>query len=411
MDVPPDDAGPAAGPRAAPPRRVVVVGAGLAGAATVAALRSQGFDGHLTVLGAEGVPAYDRPPLSKELLSRTEPVWLATDLGFDVAAADDVRLAEPATALHVAGGTLTVRTGRAEIPADAVVVATGAHATLPPAWAGARTLHTAADAAALRGALAPGVRLVVVGAGWIGAEVAGVAAAAGIDVTVVEAADVPLAAALGGVGALTTPWYAAAGVRLVTGTAVTAVADGVVTLGTGERLAADVVLVAVGARPATTWLAGSVPLTTSGGVAVDGAYRAVGGPPGLLAVGDAAVRASARHGVVPGGHWDGALRGPAIAVRALLAGPDGERSDDPADDPAPYVFSTQLGHELSLYGLPGAHDDVVVRGDADAPAGVLWFSPGTDRLTAALAIDRPRDVAAARRLFAAPTLPHLTRTP
>ena len=131
------------------------MGGGLAAAGTVAALRAEGWRGRLTVLGTEGVPPYDRPPLSKELLSRPGPVWLSADLGLDLAAADDVRLAEPATALTTDGNGFTVRTATGEVVADAVVLATGAHAVVPADWAGARTLHTAADADALRPLLTP----------------------------------------------------------------------------------------------------------------------------------------------------------------------------------------------------------------------------------------------------------------
>lgn len=109
--------------RSAPPSSVVVVGAGLAGAAAVGALRAEGFAGRVTVLGAEGLAPYDRPPLSKELLTRTEPVWLAEDLGLDVAVADDVRLAEPATGLAVGEDGVVVRTVEGEVAADAAVLA------------------------------------------------------------------------------------------------------------------------------------------------------------------------------------------------------------------------------------------------------------------------------------------------
>jgi NADPH-dependent 2,4-dienoyl-CoA reductase/sulfur reductase-like enzyme len=352
----------------------------------------------------------------------------------------------------------------------------------------------------------------VVGAGWFGAEVATVAAAAGVDVTVVEAASTPLQGALGPqVGALTVPWYAAAGIRLLTevrvtgvdpagvrvvagpggagrsdaavqtgtsaaaaagrsaaattgtGTVATAgrsaaatadtgtvaerVGDGAATARVGDGAAAgrvdtgataepgqdaptdetllpaDVVLVAVGARPATGWLGDAVPREPDGSVPVDEGHAPIGGSPRVRAVGDVARRRSARHGWVPGGHWDAALRGPAVAITALLRdlpalldSPDaGSHAAIPADhtlpDHAPYVFSTQLGHEIGLYGLPDASDEVVLRGDPTSAEGwtALWFAPGTDRLTAVLAVDRPKDVAGARRLLAGPTLPDLDR--
>ncbi|WP_043609276.1 FAD-dependent oxidoreductase, partial [Cellulomonas carbonis] len=132
------------------PGSVVVVGAGLAGAATVAALRDQGFDGHVTVLGAEGLEPYDRPPLSKELLDRTAPAPLRDEVGADVALADDVRLDDAATGLDLDGPHPAVRTATGVVVADAVVLATGAHAVVPPTWRGARTLHTWRDATGLR---------------------------------------------------------------------------------------------------------------------------------------------------------------------------------------------------------------------------------------------------------------------
>ena len=395
------------------PRRVLVVGAGLAAVQTVAALREQGFDGSLTVIGAEGVEPYDRPPLSKHLLDRAAPAWLSDEVGVHVTAlADEVALDDPALALTVDPSGVHVATERRTLRADAVVVATGAHAVRPTGW-DALTLHTAADAELLRGLLAPGTRLVVVGAGWIGAEVAGVAAAAGVDVTVLEAADAPLAGPLGArVGALTAGWYDEAGVRLLTGARATSVrADGV-TLVDGHHVPADVVLAAVGARPTTGWLGEALVREPDGSLRTDEAFAVldVPGVPGarhVRAVGDVALRRSARHGWVPGGHWDGALRGPAVLAADLLR--PGEA--DPAD-PAPYVFSTQLGHDLTLFGRPGPADDVVLRGDPRAGEGwaALWYRPGTDTVAAVLTVDRPRDVGAARRLFTAAGLPTLPRT-
>lgn len=395
-------------------RSVVVVGAGLAGSQSVTELRRSGFTGQVTLLGAEGVEPYDRPPLSKELLTRTEPAWLRDELGADLAAAD-VRLDSPATGLELTADGVRVHLAGDAVVADAAVLATGARAVRVPGWDSALTLHTAADAATLRAALVPGARLVVVGAGWIGAEVAGVAARHGVHVTVVEAATAPLAAALGpAVGALTVPWYEAAGVRLVVGVGVVAVHPDAVELADGEVVPADVVLAAVGARPASAWLAPTLPLTPDGSVEVDEHYRVLAdgrARTDLVAVGDLARRRSRRHGWVPGGHWDGALRGPAVAVQSLLAGrdvPDARPTDAPPADPAPYVFSTQLGHELTLHGMPGARDDVVLR-QGDVGFTALWFTAGTDEVTAVLAADRPRDVAAARKLFTGTSLPRLDR--
>ena len=391
------------------PRDVLVVGAGLAATQTVAGLRERGFTGRVVVLGTEGLPPYDRPPLSKHLLDRATPTWLADEVGADLLAlADEVHLSTPARALSLSGERPEVLTDEGTLTADALVVATGAHAARPAGWEAALTLHTAADAERLRAALVPGSRLVVIGAGWIGAEVAGVAAAAGVDVVVVEATGAPLMAALGPtVGELTAPWYATAGVRLLTGEHVVEVGANGVRLADGKLVQADVVLAAVGARPTTDWLAGALPREIDGSLRVDEHQAVIGAPRSVRAVGDVALRRSARHGWIPGGHWDGALRGPAALVADLLGMPD-----ETPIDVAPYVFSTQLGHELALFGHPSTQDEVVLRGDPAHGEGwaALWFRRGTDELGAVLTVDRPRDVGAARRLFTAPDLPRLDRT-
>lgn len=427
-------------------RDVLVVGAGLAGARTVAELREAGFDGRIRVLGAEGVPPYDRPPLSKHLLDRTEPAWLSDEIGVDLSAlADEVRLDLPARRLLLDGPRPAVLTDDGETAADDVVLATGAHAVRVPGWEPALTLHTAVDAARLRTALTPGSRLVVIGAGWIGAEVAGVAAADGHDVVVVEAALTPLSAVLGEqVGDLTTHWYHEAGVELITAARVTAVRPDGVDLADGRKLPADVVLAAVGARPSTGWLAGALPLGPAGAVQVGHRYAVLGRVepqrppeptggrpvfvvrdrngaladvrpevPGLWAVGDVATRWSPRHGTVPGGHWDGALRGPKALVGHLLGRP----VPSPDDDPAPYVFSTQLGHDLALFGTPGPADEVVLRGTPGAGGWTaVWLrddgrgpTPDSRGIGAVLVVDSPRDVGAARRLFTGEALSRAER--
>ncbi|MFE5311155.1 NAD(P)/FAD-dependent oxidoreductase [Isoptericola sp. NPDC056605] len=394
------------------PRSVVVVGAGLAGAQTVAALRAHGFDGRITLLGAEGVPPYDRPPLSKELLTRPEPVWLSADLGVDVdALADDVRLAEPARALTSGPGGVVVTTARSEVAADAVVLAVGSVPLVPPGFAASSLLHTAADADRLRAALRrpDGLRLVIVGAGWIGAEVAGVAAGAGADVTVLEAAAAPLSRQLGhDVGSRLAGWYAEAGVRLRTGAAVAAVEDSGVVLADGEHVPADLVLTAVGARPASGWLEGALPLDPRGALLVDGDGR-VPGHPRVWAVGDVASRAHPVFGTVPGGHWSAALHDPDPTVRAMLG------VEQAGGGHAPYVFSQQLGHDLALLGLPvTAGPDaspVVLRGTpGEGPWAALYLDPAQDpavegapdgvaTVRAVLLVDSPRDVGGVRRLM------------
>ncbi|MFE7507534.1 NAD(P)/FAD-dependent oxidoreductase [Promicromonospora sp. NPDC057488] len=431
------------------PSSVVVVGAGLAGAQTSAALRQHGFEGRLTVLGAEGLPPYDRPPLSKELLKRTEPVWLADDLGIDLTAlVDDLRLADPATRLEADREQVVVRTASGDdVVADAVVLACGSAPLRPAGWDAAMTLHTAGDAERLRAAAVPGTRIVVVGAGWIGAEVAGVAAGAGAQVTVVEAGSVPLERQLGrSVGGLLAPWYDAAGVTLVTDVAVEKVlpgpaggapGGGSVVLADGRVLEADLVLAAVGARPASGWLAGSLPLESNGGLRVNRAGRLTGlhsptDPAGRLhldalrrvwAVGDIATREHPVFGPVPGGHWSAALHDPEVTVRALLglderaAEPEHVRERlglAPIPSHAPYVFSQQLGHDLALFGVPSPFDEVVLRGTPTTSGGwaVLYLENALDRhprrtpdghrvatVRAVLLVDSPREVGQVRKLM------------
>ncbi len=378
-----------------------MVGAGLAGLRTVAELRAAGYTGHVQLIGAEEHPPYDRPPLSKELLSKPAPVWLAEDLGHDLAAlADDVHLGVRAASLSVAGdGVQVTSAGGVTFAADQVVLATGSHAVRPPEWTGVLTLHTLDEAEHLRRALAERLEVIVIGAGWIGAEVAGVAAGAGSTVQVLESGPVPLWRQLGEeLGGRTVPWYAEAGVRLHTQAAVTAVEHGKVTLADASTLTGDLVLCAIGARPDTGWLAGSVPLTDRGQVLVDAGGRSP--VPGVWAVGDVAERDHPLFGRVPGGHWSAALTDPAALARAMLG------QELPAAEPAPYLNSSQLGHQLTVYGR--LTSDRITRGDPAAPPWTELCLEG-DRLTGAVIADAPRDVAAVRKLLGRGELPVLDR--
>ncbi|CAN5176913.1 FAD-dependent oxidoreductase [soil metagenome] len=370
-------------------QRVVVVGAGLAGARSVQELRAQGFSGEIVLLGAEPHLPYDRPPLSKQVLlgkaddSALDVPWTELDV--------DVRLSTAATGLRP--GTVTTTGG--QLHYDGLVLATGARARLPAALRGPDThvLRTLDDALRLRSALVPGARVVVVGAGWIGAEVATAAAAAGCRTTVVEAAPGPLWGALGAVGALTAPWYDAAGIELRTSIPVEAVEPGAVLLPGGERLAADAVVVGVGATPDVDWLvAGGLELDR--GVVVDEHLAASWG--GVVATGDCAARWSPRFGDrLRVEHWDDALHAPAAAVATLLGRPT-------VHDPVPYFWSDQLGHRVQHVGHAAGADAVVSRGAPGDPDGwaVGWLAG--ERLVALLAVDRPRDLAQARKRIGTP---------
>ena len=373
---------------------VVVVGGGLVGARAAQELRAQGHTGRLTLVGAEPHLPYDRPPLSKDLLlGRSDDSTLDGDL-----TGVEVRLGVTATGLRPG----VLETDGGDLDHDGLVLATGAHARHLPGVEGphVHVLRTVDDARRLRAELRPGARVVVVGAGWIGAEVATAAATAGCRTTVVEAAAAPLAAALGEVGALTVPWYAAAGIELRLGVTVAAVEPDGVVLADGDRVAADAVVVGIGATPATGWLTGSG-LHVDGSVLVDEHLAASW--PCVVAVGDCAAWTSRRFGTrLHVEHWDDALHGPTVAAATMLGG-------DAVHDPVPYFWSEQLGHRLQFAGYHRAADEVLHRGEPGSPDGwsVCWLTGG--RLDAVLAVDRPRDLAQGRRLVASAAHPDRRR--
>ncbi|MGO1582042.1 MAG: FAD-dependent oxidoreductase [Actinomycetaceae bacterium] len=397
---------------------VLVVGAGVAGLRTVAALRARGHDGSIALVGAEAEAPYDRTTLSVDLFTRASPPDLAAEglgdldeLGAQwwpglraatIASDDDGAVVElrPSGAVPAGSGSPVAAEDRpTRVRARRVVVATGARAVTPP-WPATRTLRSAADAAHLRAAVGPGTRLVVVGAGWIGTELAGAAAAAGARVMVLEAAGQPLGHAPDVLAEHARPWFAEAGVELVTGAEVASVdaaAGGgqVVTLAGGRELAADVVVAALGAVPETEWLGALTPRGPGGHVLVDAGGRSQG-PAWLWAVGDAAA-IDAGDVVVPGAHWESALRHPDAVAASVLGLPL-------PDLPAPYVFSEQLGHDLAIVGTPVGSPGVVRRDDA----GTTWLWTDTNgRLVAGATADHPRDVPPLRRALAGGGRPEL----
>ncbi|MFF0410013.1 NAD(P)/FAD-dependent oxidoreductase [Kitasatospora sp. NPDC004745] len=367
--------------------QVVVVGAGLAGAQCALKLRQGGWRGRIVLVGEERHAPYDRPPLSKEvLLGKTDATPLDIDyphLGIELLTGRRATGLTPGV-LHTDGG---------ELPYGALVIATGATPRRLPGAERAHLLHTLDDALALRALLRPGLRLVLVGAGWIGAEVATAAREAGCTVTVVEAGPAPLPGALPTeVGSAMAAWYAEAGVELRCGVGVAAVESGSVLLADGSHLAADEVVVGVGARPATDWLAGSgVELDGTGAVLVDERLRT--GVPGVFAAGDCVSYPSARVGArLAVQHWDHALQSGEAAAAAVLG------AEAPPYDPVPYFWSEQFGRMVQYAGRHAAGDRMLWRGGpGDASWAVLWLRDGVP--SALLTVDRPRDLTQGRRLI------------
>ena len=364
-------------------QRVVIVGGGLAGARTAQELRTQGYDGSLTLLAAEPELPYDRPPLSKGRLQGD-----GENVTLDIPWADldvDLRLGCRATGL--AAGLVT--TDDEDVPYDGLVIATGAQPLRLPG--DALTLRGVDDARRLRPHLVPDARIVIVGAGWIGAEVATVAAEAGCAVTVVEAGKTPLTALPREVGKLAIPWYAKLGIDLRLGAKACEVGIDRVLLEGGEQIPADIVLVAVGAAPDTDWLAGSG-IDVEHGVLVDEHLAA--SLPGVVAVGDCIARWSPRYDIrLRVEHWDDALHGPTVAAATLLG-------KEAVYDPVPYFWSDQLGHTLQWAGFAKGADSVVRRGRAGQKDGWAFCWMAGPRLVAMLTVDRPRDLVQGRRRIA-----------
>jgi 3-phenylpropionate/trans-cinnamate dioxygenase ferredoxin reductase subunit len=383
----------------------VVVGASLAGLRAAETLRAEGHRGRIVLVGEEDHPPYDRPPLSKQVLAGTWPPERATlaDEARLAAQGLEARLGCRAVGLDAEARRVSLDDGTV-IDADGVVVATGCRARhLPGTGPGVHVVRTLEDSAGLRAELlagGPGTRVVVVGAGFIGSEVASTCQGLGCRVTVVEAAPTPLALALGEqVGAACGALHGRHGTELLTGVGVAAVRapgpgqPGAVVLADGRELAADVVVVGIGVAPNVEWLEGSG-LTLGNGVLVDQALFAADR---VVAAGDLARFPHSAYGEVRIEHWQMAAELGVAAGRSLRAG----RADAPAFDTVPYFWSDQYGMKFQLLGHPSPDDEVVVvDGALDGERFVaLYGSAG--RLTAAVALSRPRQLMAYRPLLSA----------
>ncbi|WP_328808107.1 NAD(P)/FAD-dependent oxidoreductase [Nonomuraea antri] len=361
---------------------VVVVGAGLAGVRSVEALRGRGFTGRITLIGQERHRPYDRPPLSKAVLKgETDSSFVDTDL-----TALEVGFWPGVSAKTLRAGV--VETTEGELGYDGLVIATGADPITLPGDGPQHVLRTLDDAHELRARLVPGARVAVIGAGWIGAEVATAARRAGCAVTVIEAGPAPLSHAVGAeLGARTLPWYDGIDLRL--DTMVGSVEEGGVELLDGEFIDAHVVVTGIGVRPAVEWLAGA-DIDLHNGVVVDEHLRA--SLPNVVAVGDCANWWSRRFQTrLRVEHWDTALSAPEVAVATLLG-------DDAVYDPVPYFWSEQFGHMMQYTGHHPAGDRLLYRGKPEGKWSACWVKDD-DTLAAVLSVDRPRDYVQGRRII------------
>ncbi|SDP71150.1 Reductase C-terminal [Streptomyces sp. cf386] len=381
-----------------------MVGASLAGLSAARSLRKQGYDGRLVVIGDEFHRPYDRPPLSKEFLAGTlgeADLALESD-GEDLDA--EWLLGARATGLDRTERAVRLADGR-EVRADGVVIATGAAARMLPGTeglAGVHALRTLDDARALRDELAGGGRLVVIGGGFIGAEVASTAYALGLDVTVVEVAPTPLAGPLGAsMGAVVSGLHTDHGVRLLCGVGVKGLSGerrvDAVLLEDGRSIPADIVVVGVGARPCVEWLQGSgVELDNGVKCGADGRT----GLAGVVAVGDCAnwydPRTGAHRRVE---HWTGARERPDAAVATLLAG----GAVEPGVPRPPYFWSDQYGVKIQFAGHAVGADSVTVEEGAADDRNVLAVYRRAGRPVAVLGMNQPRLFMRWRKQLAAAT--------
>jgi NADPH-dependent 2,4-dienoyl-CoA reductase/sulfur reductase-like enzyme len=383
-------------------RTVAVVGTSLAGLRAIEALRREGYDGRIVAIGAEPHLPYDRPPLSKELLAGTsEPA----DIVLRKQGVDDLEvdwlLGSPAVSLDLGGRAVVLAEG-SRVGFEGLVLATGSTPRrLPsqPEIPGVFVLRTLDDALALRATLDARPKVVVIGAGFIGAEVAATCRGRGLEVTVLEALPQPMVRGLGPeLGSVIADLHRDHGVDLRTDVQVEAIEGDArverVRLGDGSTIDADVVVVGVGVVPNTDWLARSG-LAIDNGIVCDATCLAA---PGVVAAGDVARWPNPLFDdqLMRLEHWTNATEQGVHAARRLLANDE----DAAPFAPVPFVWSDQYDRKIQTVGVVSADAEVHVAHGSYAERQFVALFGRAGRVVGALGFNRPRQVMQYRKLIA-----------
>jgi NADPH-dependent 2,4-dienoyl-CoA reductase/sulfur reductase-like enzyme len=383
-----------------PVERLVIVGASLAGLRAAESARRTGYDGEIVLIGEEEHHPYDRPPLSKQLLENPdhEIPYLRDESHYANELRVDLMLGRAATAL-LADESVVVVGGDDRVEYDALVIATGAAPRALPGLTGTPgvlSLRNIDETVAIRKALHEGKPMVVVGAGFIGAEVASAFRGREGDVTIVEATSSPLARVLGeGMGTRLSEMHGRHGTSLLCGVTVTELernGDGVsgVVLSDGQRIAAEVVLVSIGAVPATAWLQSSgIAMNPDGGIICDSALRS--SLPDVYAAGDIV-------------HWPNEIMDVSMRLeqwtsaheQGTTAGRNAVSGAGESYQTVPYFWSDWYKNRIQFVGRAGDSEPEVVSGAVDDDRFVALYRDG-DRLVGALAVNEPSRIMKDRR--------------
>ncbi|MDF3309552.1 FAD-dependent oxidoreductase [Rhodococcus sp. T2V] len=371
--------------------RVVIVGAGHTGAQAAIALRAEGFEGHIVLTGDEEAPPYNRPPLSKSFLKSTsdavsvavrpEGFWAEQDI--------TLQLGRRSVAIDRTARKIALDDG-SELDFDRLVLAMGSRPRTIPTAPGIATLRTIKDALRVRNVLRPGARVILVGAGYIGLEVAAAACEAGAEVSVIEAAPDILRRTLSGATAryLQTA-HERAGARFLLGSAPRTIRPTGVEMGLSENVEGDVVILGIGVQP-NVELAEDAGLAVLDGVVVDEHLRT--SDPNIFAIGDCA-------------RFPCAVTGRPVRLESVQNGTDQARhvartlagEDTAPYRSVPYFWTEQHGHKVMIAGVSAPDDDVQVRGNLEDDSFSVFRHDAEGRLTAVESVNAPHDHVAARR--------------